>query len=216
MNKRTWRTATIATGTVMVVAALAFLLVRMASPAGWGVADARANGYAGQPRLGSPQAQLKVILYENFLCEHCRAFEEDVLPEFQRRYVETGRVELYFVALAWGDGATAPALAGECAFRQDEAAFWEYKTRLFDRQDTLADATPEALASLASGVAGVDAADLAACVRDGATRSEVQRDLDLADYVGIRGTPTVVVGSQAFEAPSLATLADAVEAASQD
>lgn len=168
------------------------------------------SDYASQPALGSADAPVKLVLFENFLCEHCRAFEADVFPQLKRQYIDTGKVQAIYVNLAWGEQeAQLAALAGECAYRQNEQGFWEFKEQLYEAQgrwQTVAD-----LRTLAEGVPELDAAALEQCVTRAETQSEVDRDLSLADAVGVSGTPSLVVGNQGYEAPSFATLQAAIE-----
>lgn len=209
----TQRRLTLATLAVLALLAAGFLAYRhFLAPAA--TVSAPASGYAGQPTLGREDAPVKLILFENFLCEHCKAFEESVFPRIQRDYIDTGQVQAYYVNLAWGaESATTAGLAGECAYRQDERAFWEYKRALYAAQDDHAGAWagPANLVAIAESVPALDAAELRACLADGRYLSEVQRDLELGDRVGVRGTPSIVVGTQGFEAPSYETLASAIE-----
>lgn len=111
------------------------------------------SNYAGQPTLGDPNAPVKIILFENFMCEHCRQFEAEVFPQLKRDYIDTGQVEAYYVNLAWGSRqAELGGLAGECAYSQNESAFWTYKRLLYEQQGSwqttadlaaLADTIPE-------------------------------------------------------------------------
>jgi protein-disulfide isomerase len=50
------------------------------------------------------------------------------------------------------------------------------------------------------------------CIEEKRYQGEVQRDLDLADTVGVQGTPSIVVGNQGFEAPDYATLEEVIDA----
>lgn len=174
-------------------------------------ATTQVDSYAGQPTLGDPDAPVKLILFENFLCEHCRAFETDVFPRLKREYIDTGEVQAIYVNLAWGEEqAELAALAGECAYQQNEQAFWEFKKELYQAQghwQTVAD-----LEALAEAVPELDSAELRQCTRQAETQSEVDRDLALADYVGVSGTPSLVIGNQGYEAPSFETLQAAIEA----
>jgi protein-disulfide isomerase len=166
-------------------------------------------GYEDQPTLGQPDAPLKIILFENFMCEHCKAFEEEVFPQLKRDYIDTGKVEVYYVNLAWGsEQAELSAHAGECAYRQDEAAFWQFKSDVYKAQGSWQ--TLDDLLSVAG--ATMDTEPLRQCVEDQRYASEVQRDLGLADKVGVQGTPSIVVGNQGFEAPDYATLKTAIDA----
>lgn len=150
-------------------------------------------------------------MFENFLCEHCRAFETDVFPRLKRDYIDTGEVQAIYVNLAWGEEqAELAALAGECAYQQNEQAFWAFKEQLYEAQggwQTVAD-----LKTLAEAVPGLDSAQLEQCTTQAETQSEVARDLALAEHVGVSGTPSLVVGNQGYEAPSFATLQAAIEA----
>lgn len=170
------------------------------------------GGYEGQPTLGERQAPVKLILFENFLCEHCKAFEAETFGRLRRDYIDAGRVEAYYINLAWGDPTAVTAgRAGECAFRQDEGAFWEYKRALFAAQGANGWATLDRVVGIAEGVEGLEPEALRACITEAQTQAEVARDLELADYVGVTGTPSVVVGNQGFEAPSFETLQAEIE-----
>ena len=172
-------------------------------------------GYEGQPTLGRPRAPVKLILFENFLCEHCKAFEADTFGRLEEAYIGTGQVEAYYVNLAWGEtDAFNAGLAGECAYRQDAAAFWPYKTALFRAQGAEGEtwATVDTLVRVAEEKAPeLDAADLRACITDRRYESEVERDLELAEYVGVQGTPSIVVGDEGFQNPSFAALGAAID-----
>jgi len=174
-------------------------------------ATTEADSYEGQPTLGDPDAPVKLILFENFMCDHCRAFETEVFPQLKRDYIDTGRVEAYYLNLAWGsEQAELGGLAAECAYSQDEAAFWTYKRLLYEQQGSWQDASD--LAALADEVPGLDGERLEACVTGGDARGELERDLALGDLVGVEGTPSVVVGDQGLEAPSFEVLRQAIEA----
>lgn len=207
----TSKTLTLGTAIVIAMALLGYLGWTFWAPDSQQISEAP-SGYAAQPTLGSREAPVKVILFENFMCEHCKAFEEEVFPRFEREYIETGKAEAYYVNLAWGEeDATTVALAGECAYQQDEAAFWEYKKLLFEAQRGNEWTTSESLAALAGQVDGLEADDLEECVDDRRYLSEVQRDLELGETVGVQATPSVVVGQQGFQGPSYSVLAAAIE-----
>ena len=174
-------------------------------------ATTEVHNYAGQPTLGNPDAPVKLILFENFMCDHCRTFETEVFPQLKREYIDTGRVEVYYVNLAWGsEQAELGGLAGECAYTQDEAAFWTYKRLLYEQQGSWQDASD--LAVLAGTIPKLNSQQLEACVTEGDTQRELERDLALGDFVGVKGTPSVVVGDQGLEAPSFEVLRQAIEA----
>lgn len=88
----TQRRLTLATIAVLALIAGGFLAYRQFfAPAA--TVSAPASGYAGQPTLGRANAPVKLILFENFLCEHCKAFEEGVFPRIKSDYIDTGQVQ---------------------------------------------------------------------------------------------------------------------------
>ena len=171
------------------------------------------SGYEGQPTLGNARAPVKLILFENFLCERCKLFETEVFGPLKRDYIDTGKVEAYYVNLAWGDETAVTAgLAGECAFKQDAAAFWDYKQALFAAQGADGWATLEKVLGVAEGIDGLEPTTLKTCITEAQTQPEVTRDTTLADYVGVTGTPSVIIGNQGFEAPGYEDLKAQVDA----
>ncbi len=197
---RTQRLTLITAVVVIAVTLGAFLYLSLRPGPNLSVQD---SGYEGQPTLGNARAPVKLILFENFLCERCQLFETEVFGLLKRDYIDTGKVEVYYVNLAWGDETAVTAgRAGECAFRQDETAFWAYKDALFAAQGTDGWATLEKVVEVAEGIEGLEPSTFRTCITEGRTQAEVTRDLTLADYVGVTGTPSVIIGSQGFEAPS--------------
>ena len=201
---------TLATLGVVALAVLGFIAYSLFSANNLSVA-APESGYADQPTLGRADAPVKLILFENFLCDHCAGFEAEAFPQLKRDYIDTGKVEVYYVNLAWGEErAELAGLAGECAYRQDRAAFWTYKSALYEAQTAWQDIGD--LTRLAQDVTPLDASELSTCIETAQYQAEVQRDLDLAERVGVTGTPTLVLGDQGFEAPSYTELARAIDA----
>lgn len=208
------RILTLATLVLVFAGLVAFVVVqRMSTPVER--PPVQVAVYGDQPTLGDPSAPVKVIMFENFMCEYCKAFEEDVFPRLKQDYIDTGRVEAYYINLAWGEeDATTAGLAGECVYRQDAAAFWPFKTAVYAGQGGHDErwATAENLLRIArESVPALDTTDLATCIEDGRYQTEVARDLQLADAVGVQGTPSFIVGDEGLQAPTFADLAAAIE-----
>ena len=208
------RILTLATLFVVFAGLVGFVVVqRIGTPAE--SSAVQVSSYGDQPTLGDPDAPVKLIMFENFMCEYCKAFEEDVLPRLKQEYIDTGKVEAYYINLAWGEeDATTAGLTGECVYRQDEAAFWPFKTAVYAAQGGHDErwATTENLLSIARDSAPeLDFQELEACIQDERYQSEVERDLQLGDTVGVQGTPSFVVGNEGLQAPTFADLAAAID-----
>ena len=83
------------------------------------------------------------------------------------------------------------------------------KVNLYEQQGSWQNAAD--LATLASTIPELDNEQLEACIAQGETRSELERDLATGEYVGVEGTPSVVIGDQGFDAPSFEVLRQAIE-----
>lgn len=209
------RVLTLVTALVLLGGLAGFIIDRGTAATGAVPALADAGGYEDQPTLGDDNAPVKVILFENFLCEHCKAFEEDAFAQLRRDYIDTGKVQAFYVNLAWGEeDAVNAGLAGECAYRQNAEAFWPYKTALFRAQGAEGEtwATVDTLVEVAEeSVPELDAVDLRACITEKRYESEVERDIELGDYVGVQGTPSIIVNDEGFQNPSFQALKTAID-----
>jgi protein-disulfide isomerase len=51
---------------------------------------------ADEMTLGNPQAKVTVIEYASASCPHCARFNNEVFPEFKKKYIDTGKVHYAF------------------------------------------------------------------------------------------------------------------------
>jgi protein-disulfide isomerase len=155
--------------------------------------------YDGQPRLGDPDAPVALAIFEDFKCPHCRDWDQSILPRLERDFIQTGQAKLYYFSMAFmGPDSTTAAVAAQCAYHQDEAAFWEYKTVIYRAQGPSSQqwATPARLQELAQNVGDLDAAALRQCVDENRHADAVTRDSDTARAIGVSATPTLFVDGQ--------------------
>jgi protein-disulfide isomerase len=169
-----------------------------------------------QPMMGDPEAPVEMLVFEDFKCPACRNFEESVMPRLQRDYVDSGVARLYFINFQFiaPDSVTA-GIAAECAYRQDAAAFWDYKTYVYRAQGSQQEtwATPQLLVSIARDyVPALDATELEACIIERRHEDLVLRDRQLAQNAGISSTPTVLVNGEQVSSPTYEAVSAAIEA----
>ena len=155
--------------------------------------------YSGQPVLGDENAPVKVALFEDFLCPHCASFTEDVLPRLKREYKDNDKVAFFFINFplgGFGPPSVISALASECAYEQNNEAFWELKTVLMRSQRKI-DYTAKGLAELADQyVPDLDIKDFETCVEESRHLEKVSGDREIASAVAT-STPTVLVNGKA-------------------
>lgn len=143
------------------------------------------------------RADAPVTVYEmsDFQCPYCRAFALTTLPLLETEYVATGKVRLVYINFPLSSvhaNATAAAEAALCAARQNR--FWPLHDLLFRHQDGWAKLPEPAPYLLALGdSAGLDRAQLGACVRTHATAADVRADVAGAQRAGAISTPTFYI-----------------------
>ena len=149
-----------------------------------------------QPHLGYAGAPVMMVLFEDFSCPHCKRFNQNVMAQLIRDYVLPGNLYIIFVNYPVIDkDSFFAAWAGECAFKQDNVAFWRLKRYIFDIQGATDKwASPESIAAIAQDyVPELDAAELARCVLEGDFEDEVFTDLAFGQSLELEGTPSMLV-----------------------
>lgn len=209
---------TVITLGVLAAAILGVILYFQFAPQGQGPGTEAASGeleLQSQPMLGAPDAPVEIAVFEDFKCPACAFFDENVLPQVERELVQTGEAKVYFVNWPFlGPDSTTAAIASECAYEQDEAAFWNFKTFIFRSQgdETQQWATPARLADIArNNVPALDADELQTCIQEERYADAVQADREMGNRVGVGGTPTVFVDGVALSDFSFETIRGAVQ-----
>ena len=177
--------------------------------------------YQNQPVWGNPEAAVKVAFFQDFMCSHCAAFTEDVQPQLIQTYKDNEEVAFYFFNYplgVFGPPSISAALAGECAYNQDNDAFWDYKTILMRSQDNMrTNHSPEFLGELArSYVPELDEEELVTCIGEERFAEDINNDKAVGEKNLISSTPTVFVNGGRVEKdgwsdPSLPSIANAIE-----
>ncbi len=144
---------------------------------------------------GEPEAPISIYEMSDFQCPFCKQFYDETLPALEREYLETGKARLTFINLPLIQIHKNAAQAAEwamCAAAQGR--FWPMHDRLFDTQDDwneLNDPTPH-FASLAESV-DLDREAVQQCLTDGAARSLVAADVQMAMRNRLGTTPTFII-----------------------
>ena len=146
---------------------------------------------ADAPMLGRADAPVTIVEFSDYQCPFCQRFFATTFPALKKEYVGTGKVRYVFRDFPLDRihaHARKAAEAAHCAGEHDR--YWEMHDLLFRNQRALA--TPQ-LASHARTV-GVDGAQLEDCLSSGRQAARVERGLIDGAAIGVRGTPTFVVG----------------------
>ncbi|MBI5391231.1 thioredoxin domain-containing protein [Candidatus Woesearchaeota archaeon] len=135
-------------------------------------------------RMTSTAAKVAIIVFSNFQCTHCAAAEPLI-----RALSERQDIRLLVKHAPTDDITFFAAMAAECARQQHN--YWKMSDALFEQSSLLSEASVVAKAKQI----GLDQTLFSACMQDPAIQQLVDQDQQDAATVGVRGTPTVLIGT---------------------
>jgi len=152
-------------------------------------------------KLGSDDAPVKIVEFEDTQCPFCLRYTANVEPELVKEFVKSGQVQIeYRHYPILGSESTFAALALTCAGKQNK--FWQFHNELFSIQAKAGQDTRERvdvgrftegeLKGIASDL-GLDRTVFDACYQAPETLTEVSNNQREAQSLGIRSTPGFIV-----------------------
>ena len=146
---------------------------------------------AAAPMLGRADAPVTLVEFSDYQCPFCQRFFTSVFPVLKKEYIDTGKVRYVFRDFPLDQlhpQARKAAEAAHCA--GEEGKYWEMHEVLFRNQRALAATQlPEH-----ARAAGVNGAKLDECLASGRYAVRVAQGVTDGSAIGVRGTPTFVVG----------------------
>lgn len=151
------------------------------------------------PILGNPEANITVVEFGDYQCEHCKnfnIFQKDLLIN---NYTDTGDAKFIFRDFPVNDrnGQNLSSLAAEasyCAAEQDK--YWQYHDSLFRSDYKNIDRS--ILIAHAKDVKISDVNQFENCLDSKKYNSKVDENKLLANQLNLYGTPTFVIYSSSF------------------
>lgn len=171
--------------------------------------------YEKQPHLGSPDAKVKVIEFADFKCPACKMWTEKYLDTFIKDYVDTGKVELFFMNFAFLDrDSYLAASVSETIYKQSNEKFWEYLHKLYANQGDESEiwATQKfILKFVKNNIEGIDYAQFETDLKNHTYMFDVKEDFKIAGSYGVNGTPKFMVNGVLLQDSSYEGLAAAID-----
>lgn len=144
----------------------------------------------GSPILGDPSAPITIVEFGDYQCHQCYNWFHNTKPAIFQEYIETGKVNLVFVDLAFlGRDSPKAAQATYCA--EDQEMYWEYHDTLYTSQEPKIDSgwvNTERLKAFAFNME-LDMELFDSCLDSGKYSKRVQYNIQQARDHGVRGTP---------------------------
>ena len=157
----------------------------------------RAISLEDQPSLGPANAPVTVVEYSDLQCPSCAAFHtllgEKVVPAYGDK-VRVVFKDLPLVGIH--DWAMTGAIASQCVYQLDRAAYLPFRTLVFQNQGTINATNARDMLLHYGAQVGVDNLKLAACVDSKASLSRVEANVSEGQILDVNGTPTTFVNGQ--------------------
>jgi protein-disulfide isomerase len=147
---------------------------------------------AHSPGFGSTDAAVEVVEFSDFECPYC-AHAAAAVNTVKAKYGDEVRFAFRHFPLSFHPNAKPAAEYAQCAHEQGK--FWSMHDAIFANQRNL---SREGLERTARD-AGVDLAQLEACLASGRAAKAVEDDLDRGIEVGVQGTPSFFVNGHPVE-----------------
>ena len=138
--------------------------------------------------LGLASAPIAIVEYSDFQCPFCGKFSMEVLPKLDAAYLSTGKVAFYFkhFPLNIHPLAERAAVFAECT--RPSGNFWRFSESLFTTGRELSQQVLDQ-AVVAHGVSSVSS-----CLDESAPLKRVQADREEALRLGLKSTPSFLIG----------------------
>ncbi|GAA0134091.1 thioredoxin domain-containing protein [Paenibacillus sp. YSY-4.3] len=170
---------------------------------------------AEQPYIGDRNAPVTIVEFADYKCPACKRWNEEVLPELKREYLDTGKAVLYYIDYPFlAPDSNLAALAGETLYQQNQDYFWTYHEKMSELQGKKDDtwATKSFILDLVrTYIPEADIEKFEQDVDSWTYSANVKKDLMLVEHYQVRGTPTVFVNGKEIEDASFAGIQSAIE-----
>lgn len=194
--------------------ALATLALAGAAHAQTAAASSEAPVEITAMTMGNPDAPVKLTEFASYTCGHCGTFHENVFKALKADYIDTGKVHFTYREVYWDRYALWAGMVARCG---GESRFFGIVDMIYARQDEWSRAgqpadVAEALRRIGR-VAGLDDAQLNACLSDAATAEALVEWADAgAKAAGVNATPSLVIDGELHSNMSYADLSALLDA----
>ena len=153
--------------------------------------------------LGSPDAPITIVEYASLTCPHCAHFENDVLPELKKKWIDTGKAKLVLRDFPLDEVALQAAMIARCG---PPDRYYAYIDTFFAQQEKwmMARDRLDALARLAM-LGGMGKNEFDNCLKDTTLENKiVEGRLIASKELDVNSTPTFFInGTKLTGAPTV-------------
>jgi protein-disulfide isomerase len=147
--------------------------------------------------LGKPDAPITIVEYASLTCPHCAHFENDVLPELKKKWIDSGKAKLVLRDFPLDEPALRAAMIARCA---PPDRYYAYVDTFFAAQEkwVMARDYREALARLVK-LGGMNKDEFDKCLNDTALENKIVGErLVASKELDVNSTPTFFINGTKF------------------
>jgi protein-disulfide isomerase len=163
--------------------------------------------------LGKPDAPVTIIEYASLTCPHCAHFQDEVLPEIKKQWIDTGKAKLVLRDFPLDEEALRAAMIARCA---PADRYYAFADTFFAAQDKWVRERDYrgALARLAR-LGGMSKEEFDACLKNKRLEDSIVESRFVASKeLDVNSTPTFFINGTKFTgAPTAQDFAANLEAA---
>ena len=149
--------------------------------------------------LGNPAAKVTVVEYASAACPHCAAFNNEIFPDFKKKYIDSGKVHYVFREYLTPPVQVAAAgfLLARCAGKDKYFSVLDAVFRAQNEMFTSGDVHGVLLRIAQS--AGLTEDQFTACISDEKSIKALQDRVQKAQTVDkVDSTPTFVINDKKY------------------
>lgn len=153
----------------------------------------KVNTSLASPLLGSASAPITIIEFGDYQCSNCKKWFLNTKPDIVTNYINTGKVNLIFVDIAFlGEDSIPASRATYCAEEQER--YWDYHGFLYSNQMAIDNgwANIASLKGYANNL-GLNMELFVSCMDSGKYEKRVQFNTEESKKNGVTGTPTFFI-----------------------
>ncbi len=170
---------------------------------------------SGHITIGDYLAPVRMVVFEDLKCENCREFHEQIFPDLKRKYIDTKKVSLTIIPIAFLDGSEQLAnVLLSIYFRYPDhfLAYLEKVEKSFSSHHSDWD-SKEKLLEYAEEVGTINSIYIEACLKMGKYLPEIRKNFALAERAMGKNvaTPTLYINGIATSASNIKAINRRIE-----
>ncbi len=150
--------------------------------------------------MGKEDAPIVIVEYASMTCPHCAHFTNTVMPELEKKYIDTGKVRYILRQFPLNEPALKAAVLLDCVGNQNKAKYYVFAKVLFDAQNKWAfDNNYMAGLETIAAVGGLSHEQFMGCMSNTTREMRVLKVKKAAtDELKIPHTPYIFIGGEVY------------------